>query len=66
MDRESFLSGRPDIDTWLRDFKVSPSSRNSMLTDVKVLFSFALTHNYLPGGRKTAACNFSKVAERKW
>jgi len=51
----------PDIDTWLRGLKVSPSSRNSMLTYVKVLFSFALTHNYLPEGRKTAAEQLQKV-----
>ncbi len=51
----------PDIDTWLRGLKVSATSRNSMLTYVKVLFSFALTHNYLPEGRKTAAEQLHKV-----
>jgi len=51
----------PDIDAWLRDLKVSLTSRNSMLTYVKLLFSFALAHNYLPEGRKTAAEQLRKV-----
>ena len=51
----------PDIDTWLRGFKVSLTSRNSMLVYVKLLFSFALTHNYLPEGRATAAESIRKV-----
>jgi integrase len=51
----------PDIDTWLRGFNVSLTSRNSMLVYVKLLFSFALTHNYLPEGRATAAESLRKV-----
>jgi integrase len=51
----------PDIDTWLRGLNVSLSSRNSMLVYVKLLFSFALTHNYLPEGRSTAAEQLKKV-----
>jgi integrase len=51
----------PDIDTWLRGFNVSLTSRNSMLVYVKLLFSFALTHNYLPEGRATAAESLKKV-----
>ena len=50
-----------DIDTWLRGFEVSLSSRNSMLVYVKLLFSFALTHNYLPEGKSTAAEQLKKV-----
>ena len=51
----------PDIDAWLRGFEVSLSSRNSMLVYVKLLFSFALTHNYLPEGKATAAEQLRKV-----
>jgi hypothetical protein len=43
-----------DIDTWLRGFKVSASSRNSMLVCVKVLFSYARTQNCLPAEQMTA------------
>ena len=51
----------PDIDTWLRGFNVSATSRNSMLVYIKLLFSFALTHNYLPEGRATAADPLKKI-----
>jgi integrase len=51
----------PDIDTWLRGFNVSLTSRNSMLVYVKLLFSFALAHNYLPEGRATATESLRKV-----
>ena len=51
----------PDIDTWLRGFNLSATSRNSMLVYIKLLFSFALTHNYLPEGRATAADPLKKI-----
>jgi hypothetical protein len=50
-----------EIDAWLRGLKVSPSTRNSMLLKVNLLFSFALERNLLPEGKATAASQLSKV-----
>jgi len=44
-----------DIDGWLRGLDVSAKSRNGMLICVKVLFSFARSHNCLPAEQMTAA-----------
>ncbi len=50
-----------DIDTWLRSFKVSASSRNTMLVCVKVLFSYARSQNCLPAEQMTAPEQLKKV-----
>jgi integrase len=50
-----------DIDAWLRGLNVSPSSRNSMLLYVNILFSFALEQNYLPEGKPTPSSQLRKV-----
>jgi integrase len=50
-----------DIDAWLRGFKVSASSRNSMLVCVKVLFSYARSQNCLPAEQMTAPEQLKKV-----
>lgn len=50
-----------DIDAWLRGLNVSPSSRNSMLLYVNILFSFALEQNYLPEGKPIASSQLRKV-----
>jgi len=50
-----------DIDTWLRGLSLAPSSRNSMLLYVNLLFTFALEQNYLPEGKSTAAGQLRKV-----
>ena len=50
-----------DIDAWLRGFKVSSSSRNSMLVCVKVLFSYGRSHNCLPAEQMTAPEQLKKV-----
>ena len=50
-----------EIDDWLRGLKVSPSSRNTMLLYVNLLFSFALERNYLPEGKPTAASQLRKL-----
>ncbi len=50
-----------EIDTWLRGIKVSASSRNSMLVCVKVLFSYARSHNCLPAEQMTAPEQLKKV-----
>ena len=44
-----------EIDAWLRSLSVAPGTRNSMLRCIKVFFSFARSHNYLPEDRSTAA-----------
>jgi integrase len=44
-----------EIDAWLRSLDVAPGTRNSMLRCIKVFFSFARGHNYLPEDRSTAA-----------
>ena len=54
-----------DIDAWLRGFKVSASSRNSMLVCVKVLFSFARSQNCLPAEQMTAPEQLKKVKIKK-
>ena len=51
----------PDIDAWLRGFKVSSSSRNSMLVCVKVLFSYGRSQNCLPAEQMTAPEQLKKV-----
>jgi integrase len=50
-----------DIDAWLRGFKVSAGSRNSMLVCVKVLFSYARSQNCLPAEQMTAPEQLKKV-----
>lgn len=50
-----------EIDAWIRGLDLAPKSRNGMLICVKVLFSFARTHNYLPAEQKTAAEQLKKV-----
>ena len=50
-----------DIDAWLRGFKVSVSSRNSMLVCVKVLFSYCCSQNCLPTEQMTAPEQLKKV-----
>ncbi len=50
-----------DIDAWLRGFKVSASSRNTMLVCVKVLFSYARSQNCLPAEQMTAPEQLKKV-----
>jgi integrase len=50
-----------DIDAWLRGFKVSASSRNSMLVCVKVLFSYGRSQNCLPAEQMTAPEQLKKV-----
>jgi hypothetical protein len=50
-----------DIDAWLRGFKVSASSRNSMLVCVKVLFSYGRSQNCLPAEQMTAPEQLRKV-----
>lgn len=55
-----------DIDAWLRGLNVSPSSRNSMLLYVNILFSFALEQNYLPEGKPIASSQLRKVKVRSW
>ena len=50
-----------DIDAWLRGFKVSSSSRNSMLVCVKVLFSYGRSQNCLPAEQMTAPEQLKKV-----
>ena len=42
------------VDEWLRGLRVSPSTRNSLLRYVNLLFAFALERNFLPAGRATA------------
>jgi len=54
-----------DIDAWLRGFKVSASSRNSMLVCVKVLFSYARSQNCLPAEQMTAPEQLKKVKIKK-
>ena len=50
-----------DIDAWLRSLSVSNVSRNSVLTSVKVLFSFARSQGYLPEDQATAASKLRKL-----
>jgi len=50
-----------DIDAWLRSLNVAPSSRNSMLIYVNLLFSYALEQNYLPAGKPIAPSQLRKV-----
>jgi site-specific recombinase XerD len=50
-----------DIDAWLRSLEVSPSSRNSMLVHVNLLFSYALEQNSLPAGRPISPSQLRKV-----
>ncbi len=50
-----------DIDAWLRSLNVAPSSRNTMLLYVNLLFSYALEQNYLPEGKPTAPSQLRKV-----
>jgi len=44
-----------DIDLWLRGLGVSPATRNSMLRCIKVFFSFAKAHAFLPAQEASAA-----------
>lgn len=44
----------PDVDAWLRGLDVTTVTRNSRLRCIKVLFSFAKAHNYLPKEKTTA------------
>ena len=46
---------------WLRGFKLSAGSRNSMLACVKVLFSHARSQNCLPAEQMTAPEQLKKV-----
>ncbi len=50
-----------DIDAWLRGLDVSAGSRNSMLSCVKVLFSYARSQNCLPAEQMTAPEQIKKV-----
>ncbi len=50
-----------DLDAWLRGFKLSAGSRNSMLACVKVLFSYARSQNCLPAEQMTAPEQLKKV-----
>jgi integrase len=50
-----------NIDLWLRGLGVSPVTRNSMLRCIKVFFSFAKTHSYLPSSEASAAELLSMV-----
>jgi integrase len=50
-----------EIDAWLRSLEVAPTTRNSMLRCIKVFFSFARSHNYLPEEKTTSADNIRLV-----
>jgi len=50
-----------DIDGWLRGLNLAAKSRSGMLICVKVLFSFACSHNCLPADQMTAAEQIKKV-----
>src|SRR5210317_1264334 len=46
---------RDQIDDWLRARKLKARSRNSLLTTIRVLFSFARKRSYLPSNEQTEA-----------
>lgn len=52
---------RDQIDDWLRGRDLKPRSRNSLLTTVRVLFSFARKRTYLPANQQTEAEMVDKV-----
>ena len=52
---------RDQIDDWLRARDLKPRSRNSLLTTVRVLFSFARKRSYLPANEPTEAEAVDKV-----
>lgn len=37
-----------DIDTWLREMKIGPRTRNNLRNSVQALFNFAMSRKYLP------------------
>lgn len=37
-----------DIDSWLRDLKVGPRTRNNLRNSIQALFNFAISKKYLP------------------
>ncbi len=50
-----------DIDAWVRSISVSNVTRNTVLTSVKVLFSFAREKGFLPEDQSTAASKLRKL-----
>ena len=50
-----------DIDAWVRSISVSNVTRNTVLTSVKVLFSFARGKGFLPEDQATAASKLRKL-----
>ena len=50
-----------DIDRWLREKQQSGWARNSKLSRVKVLFSFARSRDYLPADQRIATDTLRKV-----
>jgi integrase len=37
-----------DVDTWLRDLKVGPRTRNNLRASIQVLFNYGIARKYLP------------------